>query len=215
MADTKYFSVVTDSGTKEMLKAINEERKVNLVHFAVGDGGGQYYEPDTTMTELKNEVWRGMIGSCKISEESENLMIIEAVIPSDAGGFTIREMAAFDDNNIMIAICNTPSTAKVRIVDGVVHELKLQMEILLNNKDSVQMSVDPNIVTATKEDVQNVQLQIDNLSAILFRLVKYSYDQNNSRITNLLPFDYDNGKLVIPDGMGHFDDNRLVLTDIS
>lgn len=62
MADTQYFTIVTDSGTKEMLEAVNEEKKVSLVHFAVGDGNGTYYEPETTMTELKNEVWRGNIG---------------------------------------------------------------------------------------------------------------------------------------------------------
>ena len=55
MADTKYFAVVTDLGAKEMLEAVNEERKINITHFAVGDGGGQYYVPDTTMAELKRE----------------------------------------------------------------------------------------------------------------------------------------------------------------
>ncbi len=154
MADTRYFAIVTDSGTKEMLEAVNEERKVNITHFAVGDGGGQYYAPDTAMTELKNEVWRGKIGSCRISEESENVMIVETTIPSDAGGFTIREMAVFDDKNTMIAVCNTPDTAKVKVTDGVVHELLARMEIVLNNKDSAQILVDPNVVTASKKDLE-------------------------------------------------------------
>ncbi len=215
MADTQYFTIVTDSGTKEMLKAVNEERKVTLIHFAVGDGGGNYYEPETTMTELKNEVWRGNIGSCKINEESENILIIEAVIPADEGGFTIREMAVFDDNNTMIAICNTPDTAKVRVTDGVVQQLHLQMEILLNNKNSVQLLVDPNIVTATKKDIQALQLQIDGMAKIVSIIAKYSYDEDDKRITNLLPFDYNNGTLSVPDGMGHFDGNKLVLTDLA
>lgn len=154
MADTRYFAIVTDLGTKEMLEAVNEERKVNITHFAVGDGGGKYYEPDTAMTELKNEVWRGKIGSCRISEESENVMIAETTIPSDVGGFTIREMAVFDDKNTMIAVCNTPDTAKVKVTDGVVHELLAQMEIVLNNKDSAQILVDPNVVTASKKDLE-------------------------------------------------------------
>jgi len=165
MADTKYFAVVTDSGTREMLAAVNEERKVNITHFAVGDGGGQYYVPDAAMTELKNEVWRGETGSCRISGESENVMIVETTIPSDAGGFTIREMAVFDDKNTMIAICNTPDTAKVKVTDGVVHELLVQMEIVLNNRDSVQIFVDPNIVTATKEDLQKVEKELEKLKA--------------------------------------------------
>lgn len=167
MADTKYFAVVTDLGTKEMLEAVNEERKVNITHFAVGDGGGQYYTPDTAMTELKNEVWRGKIGSCRISEESENVMIAETTIPSDAGGFTIREMAVFDDKNTMIAVCNTPDTAKVKVTDGVVHELLAQMEIVLNNKDSAQILVDPNIVTASKKDLELLEKRVNKQIAEL------------------------------------------------
>lgn len=163
MSDTKYFAVVTDLGTKEMMEAINEERKVNIIHFAVGDGGGQYYTPDVQMTELKNEVWRGDIGSCRISEESENVMIAETIIPADVGGFTIREMAVFDDKNTMIAICNTPDTAKVRVTDGVVHELMVQMEILLNNKDSVELVTDSNVVTATKKDVELLRKEVEEL----------------------------------------------------
>ncbi len=167
MADTKYFAVVTDLGTTEMLEAVNEERKVNITHFAVGDGGGQYYAPDTAMTELKNEVWRGKIGSCRISEESENVMIAETTIPSDVGGFTIREMAVFDDKNTMIAVCNTPDTAKVKVTDGVVHELLAQMEIVLNNKDSAQILVDPNIVTASKKDLELLEKRVNKQIAEL------------------------------------------------
>ena len=167
MADTKYFAVVTDLGTTEMLEAVNEERKVNITHFAVGDGGGQYYAPDTAMTELKNEVWRGNIGSCRISEESENVMIAETTIPSDVGGFTIREMAVFDDKNTMIAVCNTPDTAKVKVTDGVVHELLAQMEIVLNNKDSAQILVDPNIVTASKKDLELLEKRVNKQIAEL------------------------------------------------
>lgn len=62
-----------------------------------------------------------------------------------------------------------------------------------------------------------IQLLQNTLSnrMLISKLLRYSYNSSTGRITNLLPFDYDNGKLVIPDGMGHFDDNRLVLTDIT
>ena len=169
MADTKYFAVVTDLGTKEMLEAVNEERKVNITHFAVGDGGGEFCTPDVTMTGLKNEVWRGEIGSCRISDESENVMIVETVIPSNEGGFTIREMAVFDDKGTMIAVCNTPDTAKVRITDGVVHELRLQMEILLNNKESAQLLVDPYIITATKQELMELDAKVEELKNHIYK----------------------------------------------
>lgn len=61
-----------------------------------------------------------------------------------------------------------------------------------------------------------IQLLQNTLSnrAIIARLVKYTYDSTNGRIINLLPFDYDNGTLSVPDGMGHFEGDTLVLTDL-
>ena len=209
MADTKYFALVTDSGTKEMLEAVNEERKVNITHFAVGDGGGQYYMPDVTMTGLKNEVWRGEVGSCRISEESENVMIVETVIPSDEGGFTIREMAVFDENGTMIAVCNTPDTAKVKITDGVVHELRLQMEILLNNKESAQILVDPNVVTANKKDLEIAKKEIMlYLSGII---CSYSYCAEIETISCIIPHGYADETIEIPNGMAYMDGETVVL----
>lgn len=215
MADTKYFSVVTDSGAKEMLEAVHDGRKVNIVEFAVGDGGGQYYKPETTMTELKHEVWRGKIGCYEISAESENVLIVETVLPSDVGGFTIREMAVFDENGIMIAICNTPDTAKVRVMDGVVHELLLQMEILLNNRDSVNLVVNPNVVVATKKDIENLRREIMSKINILFHLLcGYHYDKAQKKIVSLRPHDYVDGKLTFPEGAASLDGSKILLNAV-
>lgn len=162
-----YFSIVTDVGTEEMIRAINEEKKVNIVEFAVGDGGGAYYTPSQSMKALRRETWRGSVNSCKISDDNENVLVIDSVIPSDVGGFTIREMAVFDDKGNMIAICNTPDTQKVKVSDGVVHELALSMEILLSNTDSVQLIVDPNVVTATKKDLDNLRIELtENINTV-------------------------------------------------
>ncbi|MCI5713673.1 MAG: phage tail protein [Lachnospiraceae bacterium] len=169
MASKPYFTIVTNVGTSEMLSAINEERKVNITEFAVGDGDGSYYTPDVGMTALKREVWRGNVNSCKISKENENVLEVESIIPSDVGGFTVREMALFDDKGNMIAICNTPDTMKVKVSDGVAHELSLSMEILLSNTDSVELVVDPNVVTATKKDLEDLRSElnekIDNINS--------------------------------------------------
>lgn len=149
-----YFLIVTDLGTKKMLEAMKHGKKLNITHFAVGDGGGTYFEPSADITQLKNEIWRGIINSCEISKE-ENILTVGAVIPFDIGDFTIREMGIIDEDGILIAICNTPDTQKVTISDGVVHELSLFMELALSNADVVQLLVDTNIVTATKKDLES------------------------------------------------------------
>lgn len=151
-----YEAVVTDIGNALMMDAVANGRKVSIVSFAVGDGNGEYYRPKTDMTELRNEVWRGNINSCEVSSEANNVLIISAVCPGQAGGFTIREMGVFDDAGNMIAVCNCPATPKVTIVDGVVNEMFLKMEIALINGQAVELKVDPNIMVATKADMEEI-----------------------------------------------------------
>ena len=52
----KYDSVVTDLGNELMMNAVANGRKVAITDFAVGDGNGEYYRPETGMTALRNEV---------------------------------------------------------------------------------------------------------------------------------------------------------------
>lgn len=158
-----YFAIVTDLGTRKMLEAVQEGKRVNITSFAVGDGGGSYYIPETGMEGLRNEVWRGAANSCRCSEDTENVLIIESVLPSDAGGFTIREMGVFDEDGDMFAVCNTPDTQKVNVSDGVLHELHLSMEVALSNKDSVELVVDKNVVTATKGDIERLEKEIGRI----------------------------------------------------
>ncbi len=158
----EFYAVVTDMGTKKMLEAMSDDRKVNITEFAAGDGGGETHRPTADMTELRNEVWRGKINSCKIHPESENILVIEAVIPSDEGGFTIREMGVFDEEGTMIAVCNTPDTQKVRVTDGVVHELALSMEIALSNTESVELKIDPGVIMATKKDIERLKIIMED-----------------------------------------------------
>lgn len=161
-----YEAVVTDIGNERMMNAVANGKKVAITTFAVGDGSGEYYRPETNMTALKSEVWRGNINSCEISPEAGNVLIVSAICPGDAGGFTIREMGVFDEENNMIAVCNCPATPKVAITDGVVNEMRLEMEMALINGDSVELVIDPNIVTATKKDIEDIMDILEEIGKV-------------------------------------------------
>lgn len=157
---SKYYSVVTDIGNALMTAALVGGTKLTITEIAVGDGGGSYYQPDPDMTALKNELWRGPINSCEVSSSSDNILIVNGIIPGEVGGFTIREMAVFAESGEMIAIANTPSTPKVNIVDGIINEMSLAIEIALLNGSVINLLVDPHIVTATKADIEMVRNEI-------------------------------------------------------
>ena len=155
MADKTYGTIVTDCGIQLIAAAVMEGKKINITDLAVGDGGGAYYQPTPNMTGLKNECWSGPIKSVSVNKDSPNMIDITAIIPSTVGGFTIREMAVKDDVKNTIAICNTPDTEKVIISSGAAGEIELTMHIEISNADAISFIIDPNVVTATKKDIED------------------------------------------------------------
>ncbi len=148
----KFGTIVTDVGTMRTREAVLEGKKINLTTLAVGDGDGAYYVPSADMQGLKNETWRGDVSSVTVNPDSPNMIDVVAVIPSDVGGFTIREMAVLDDGEYTIAICNTPDTEKVIITSGAAGEVTMHIEF--SNTGIITFIVDPYALTATKKDIQ-------------------------------------------------------------
>ncbi len=105
----KFGTIVTDVGTMRTREAVLEGKKINLTTLAVGDGGGAYYVPSADMQGLKNETWRGDVSSVTVNPDSPNMIDVIAVIPSDVGGFTIREMAVLDDGESWYLIPRIPT----------------------------------------------------------------------------------------------------------
>lgn len=155
MEDKTYGTLVTDCGIQLIAAAVMEGKKINITDLAVGDGGGAYYQPTPNMTGLKNECWSGPIKSVSVNKDSPNMIDITAIIPSTVGGFTIREMAVKDDVKNTIAVCNTPDTEKVIISSGAAGEIELTMHIEISNADAISFIIDPNVVTATKKDIED------------------------------------------------------------
>lgn len=157
----KYYSIMTNVGLAATANAAVLGKKVNLTTFAVGDGSGAFYSPVPTMTALKGQKWSGPISGYNVSAESLNLISVTGLIPSDVGGWTIREIGVFDDQGRLIAIANYPDTEKISRDDGVSTEIQVGIELLLSNASSVTISVDPTMILATKAEVNAVQ---DNLN---------------------------------------------------
>ena len=150
----KYGSLVTIKGKEKIVKAIKEGAKVDIKEFAAGDGAGSYYQPMEDQTALKGEKWRGNVQEVKINPESPNMIEIIAVIPPDEGGFTIREVGAFDTEGNLIVVANTPDTEKVIITSGAAGEVRLTIYMEIANAEIIELKVDPYTVSATKADLE-------------------------------------------------------------
>lgn len=84
MEDKTYGTLVTDCGIQLIAAAVMEGKKINITDLAVGDGGGSYYKPNSTMTALKGEKWRGKVNRVEINEKSPNMIDVN---PSTMGNY--------------------------------------------------------------------------------------------------------------------------------
>ena len=151
-----FYTILTDIGKAKIANSQVLDTKVNMTAFAVGDGSGAYYNPVSTQTALKNEVWRGNISKVETDESNPNWIVIEAVIPTTDGGFMIREAAIFDAAGDMIAIGKHAETYKPVVSEGSAKDLFIRMILEVSNTASVTLKVDPAVVLATKQDVNAI-----------------------------------------------------------
>ena len=137
----EFYTVVTDAGREAVARATGAGEKVNITHFAVGDGGGVPVTPNESQTQLVNECWRGLVATYK--QEGTSL-IIDTYIPSDEESFTAREMGVFTSDGVLFAVCNTPEMRKVLPSEGAVGNFTLGMELDVANIDMSYIEIHTN-----------------------------------------------------------------------
>lgn len=95
--DNEFYTLLTDRGMAKIASALADKKQLHLQKMAVGDGGGQYYEPIASQTKLRHEVWRGEMNTLTVAPNNPNWLIAELVLPEDVGGWYVREVGVFDD----------------------------------------------------------------------------------------------------------------------
>lgn len=151
MAD--FYTILTAVGRAKIANSQVTDSKINLSEMAVGDGGGDYYNPNDSQEKLRNEVWRDNIGSVEVDSDNPNWIVIEAIIPAEDGGFTVREVGIFDASNDLIAIGKYPETYKPVLDEGSAKDLYVRMIIEVSNASSVTLKIDPAVTIASRKYV--------------------------------------------------------------
>lgn len=152
---TTYFTLLTPTGLAKIANAQLTQNTVAINQVAVGDSNGVNYTPTGNETALKKERWRGGVASVNIDATNPNWIVIEAVIPSSVGGFTLREVALYDVDGDMIAIGNYPDTYKPLASDGSTMDLVLRTIIEVSNASSITLRIDPNVIVASRKYVDD------------------------------------------------------------
>ncbi|MGV0082459.1 phage tail-collar fiber domain-containing protein [Rahnella aceris] len=156
----KYYALLTNLGAAKLANATALGTQLSLAQMAVGDGGGTLPTPDPAQTQLIGEKRRAALNSLSVDPANTNQIIAEQIIPEDQGGFWIREIGLFDQDNTLIAIANCPETYKPQLQEGSGRTQTVRMILVVNSTDAVTLKIDPSVVLATRKYVDDKVIEV-------------------------------------------------------
>ena len=151
-----YYTIITKQGAALLANATALGVPLKITQMAVGDGNGKIPKPDESQTKLVHEVRRAAINTLFVDKENPNQIIAEQVIPESDGGWFIHEIGLFDDKGNLIAVGNCPATYKPKLVEGSGRTQVIRMVIIVDNAQSIELKIDPAVVLATREYVDDL-----------------------------------------------------------
>ena len=109
----EYYTLITSSGGAAIAAAIVAGQPLALSHLAMGEGQAT---PSEAATALQTERWRGAATVAQ-DETNPNWLVVEAELPEDVGGFTVREVGVYAGATL-VAIGNYPPTYVPLLTSG-------------------------------------------------------------------------------------------------
>ena len=182
-----FYVILTEKGKSELLNAISSNTAFKPSYMAVGDGGGEYYEPDKAQTELKNQVYRGDIYAKgkKITAEG-NYLYFQMQLPPSAGDFTIREVGLFNSNNELLAVSKYPETKKLKADSWYDRTVNIELQIALSDEAITTIIIDDSgVVVTEKQLADKVQETKEDVINILNETINNIDIGANEQLSNL------------------------------
>lgn len=146
-----YSAILTTAGLALYTAAVASGVPVQLTAMAVGDGNGNPVTPNPAQTALVREVYRANLSSLAVDANDSTLMFAEFYIPTNQGGWAIREVGLYTASGVLFAVANFPDTFKPLAADGSSLDLTIKFGLKLANTSAVTLVVDASIVGATRQ----------------------------------------------------------------
>lgn len=161
----KFFAILTNQGAAKLANAASLGTKLNLSQIAIGDANGTLPTPDPAQTKLINQKRIAPLNRLSVDPNNANQIIAEQVIPENEGGYWIREIGLYDDENVLIAIANCPETYKPQLQEGSGRTQTIRMVVVVSSTAAVTLKIDPSVVLATRQyadDLMNNHVRASN-----------------------------------------------------
>ncbi|MFL7962073.1 phage tail protein [Pseudomonas kielensis] len=124
-------------------------------YMLIGDANGTDPVPSPTQTQLINQVYRAQLNQLRVSPTDPNILIAEVVLPPDVGGWWVRELALEDKDGVFCAVGNAAPSYKPLLTQGTGRNQVVRMHIITTGTANIQLKIDPSVVLATREYVDN------------------------------------------------------------
>lgn len=149
----KYFAIPTAAGEAAIANAQLTGKALKYTHMSVGDGGGDNAPvptPNRDQKALIGERHRVQINRLFRDPTNSALLIIEAVLPSDIGGWWIRELAIWDEAGQLAIIANCAPSFKPLLSEGAARDQVLRIALVVSGQVPIELKIDPAVVLATR-----------------------------------------------------------------
>ncbi|OTH00821.1 phage tail protein [Acinetobacter sp. ANC 4973] len=150
-----YKSIHTEYALSLLAQAEAMGTKIQLTHAAIGDGGGIPVFPKSDQKQLVRERYRATLNRVYQDPERQNKFTAEFILPINVGGWVCREIGIFDNNGNLFIVGNLPDTFKPDADNGTFEDYVFRIPFFVGNAETVQINIDPNIVTATHQWIVN------------------------------------------------------------
>ncbi|QMP19179.1 tail fiber [Pseudomonas phage Persinger] len=146
-----FFTILTSIGQAKIANAVALGQQIQVTEMALGDGNGNPTTPSQSQTGLVRQVYRAQLNQLSTDPANPNYVIAELVVPSDVGGWTVREVGLYDVDGQLLAVGNFPETYKPQLSEGATRDLVVRVIIEVSNASVVQLKIDPSIVLASRQ----------------------------------------------------------------
>lgn len=128
-------------------------------YMLIGDANGTDPVPSSSQTKLVNQVYRAQLNQLRVSPTDDTVLIAELVLPPDVGGWWIRELALEDKDGVFSAVANAAPSYKPLLAQGSGRNQVVRMHIVTSGTANIQLKIDPSVVLATREYVDQKVLE--------------------------------------------------------
>ncbi|WP_134485408.1 phage tail protein [Pseudomonas aeruginosa] len=165
MSTNQYGGFLTDKGAAKQVEAASGGLRRNITHMLIGDAGGAPGQtpdpvPSPSQTKLVRQRYRVKLNRLVAADNSPSVLIAEAILPQDVGGWWMRELGLEDSDGDMIAVANCAPSYKPLVNEGSGRTQTVRLHIAFSHAETVELLIDPNVVTATVADLQNALLEV-------------------------------------------------------